>query len=329
MENDNGYNPSEEESGFRPNRWLKLNYEIYDHLTNGLLAVKHEARNPRRLLLAEAFQRGGFPIELSLSEAGRKRAHQLKADGYAFLAPYNHERFRDPIDATHAIIALGGDFVDADFSAPVAHHQNKPYINALTHMLDMDTAFLVTESTIRKNENYEKPGIGDHAREIFSRAKHHLNGEEFIVPERKELPLHFGMYESRELSVDTLRHQGVVIIAPSAERRPELGPQNKRPIEMIVREAQRVGVDKIAFLPMGLVLDPRSIPPQENDDAQEEPQEDSSGLHRKEKVVVEIIEPFTLDELKKRAAAKGINMDQQLFVELEDRIGSARQRLAA
>jgi hypothetical protein len=289
--------------------------EIFDRKNTAIRKSPSEI-SQRRHQTADIFSHI-LPSEVTLHNDALEEARQMRADGFSFIIPYAHSKMRDPVDAIRTIIDFGEFFDDAEYSGPVAYHQDTFYMKHLASRVAMDAKPIVTAHTIAKGKNFEPVPLTTKAREVFSRATHHFSGsplQELNPP--KALRLGHGQLEYNKTAAETLLHQGFVFIAPQGQRKEELGEPVGRPIEMIIREAKRTGMDmnKIAIWTMGIMA-----------------LDKDSGNHSTnhgflanigKEVAVELGVPITLAELQSIAkersldAGREINIDEQIFEEL-------------
>jgi len=270
----------------------------------------------RRHRVAEVFSHV-FPTEVTIYNNALEEARQMRENGYSFIIPYSHSEMRDPVDAIRTVIDFGRKFDNAEYTGPVAYHQNTFYMKALASLIEMNAVPIVTANTIEKGKNLEPTPFKIKIEDLFSSAIHQLPGTSTKLPlPRKELKARESLREYIHEAAVTLANQGIVFIAPQGGRNPELGQPIGRPNEMIINEAQRLGVDmdKVAFWPMGIMaVDKNTGIHNPNHGLR-------ASLGRKANINLGV--PITLSELQSDAREQSIekgrkvNIDQRIFEEL-------------
>lgn len=265
----------------------------------------------RRHRIANVAQRI-IPVALYATEGAIEAARGLREGNIPIIIAHSHSRMRDPIDAENVTVQLGEGFDDAEYAGPVSAHQwRKPYIRFLADQSTMNAYPIVTQSTIDKGKNIEKFSLPKKTEIAIRDLAEHLPGvPPYERPQPKKLSRGTGLNEYLNGSVETLKHHGIVFIAPQGERRPTLG----NPIgatEMLVRRAEKTGLkmDEVAIWPMGIMIMDEDHPDQHD-----------PNLHMLHSVgktaIVKVEAPIMASELMDQAKDQKTSLDQQIFTQL-------------
>lgn len=250
-----------------------------------------------------------FPTEVQPDEGAVDRAHELLDEGYSFIVAYNHSNKREPLDCMTTLVGLGGKFVDAEYLTPLAWHQQKIDVHALSHVTGIPLMPIVTSDTIEQGANRLTPPLRERISATIFRRE---------LPEEKILPERFGLPEYLDEGGNVLTRGGIVFVAPQGGRRDELGQPKGRAVELLIRNAKRKGMDKIAVWPMGISLQDKVV----YDDQ-------SNGLNRTKVADVKFGIPLTIEELQNQthhhneSYADNLTLDQFIFTILAEHLPPA------
>lgn len=248
----------------------------------------------KRLSLVHTLQRTAFPVETApFEDDAVEIAREMRQDGFSFIVPYSHADRRGPVDVMTTLLSFGEGFEDAEYVGPLALHQKKSYIDYLSRQADIPLMPIVTKATLEYFEKKkEHPSLLQKAARIFPAPS---------TQEQPTLRSNQGLREYMEEAGRVLAEdKGIVFVAPQGGRRPTLGEPAGRAVEMLIREAERKGTEKIAVWPLGVLLKSGDT---------------SSGLNPFRKVSVSFNAPLEVTELRERANENGQTLDKQVFTE--------------
>lgn len=238
-----------------------------------------------------------FPSEQTSNPQNIEIAREMRRNGVPMIIAYTHPDRRSSLDAIRSVVALGEGFEDAVILSPIAVHQDKRYIHAITDRTGIELMPIVTTDTIDHfNKKHEKQhSLLQKAGDIFKKGE----TEEQLPQLRQGVPA----YTDRGGEV-IANELGLVLGAFQGGRRNSLDKPAGRGVELLVRSARRKGADRLAIWPMSIL--PKGVT---------EFNEKTSGLRVARRELVEFGTPRYVEDLEAEAAANGINLDEQVFVE--------------
>lgn len=205
---------------------------------------------------------------------GLERAEELLDQGIGLLILINHFGKTDPAQVINNVVFAREKMRRKPITTPIAYHQQKPYINMLAGLTSINIKPIVTPDTIRLNQNDGlDQGTG---------LPHYIN-----------------------FSLQTLKHGGIVLLAPQAGRRERLGEPNKT-MRLFMLQAKRRGVNNFGMLFIGLGIKGTT----------DYSERSAGGLNIGKTYEINIGPTFTQEEAILDAGRQNLDLDAWVFSQL-------------
>lgn len=192
----------------------------------------------------------------------RRFVELVKDKKHAGVVAVSHRLKRDFLQIFEALWQLDDFFLNVEHIAPAGDNQWKDFLPALANYFGVTPVRTVTHHAREQGVSFERPPLLERAKTVFSYAaskvgKGDMSSEEFIQKMRGK------RRSSRELLLNYLdvattiikpggEKPGVEVLFPQAGREPSMTPFEGGPIKILVKAARRKGIDKIAFLIVGI-----------------------------------------------------------------------------
>lgn len=189
-------------------------------------------------------------------------AELVRDQGYAGVVAGNHLLKRDFIEIFKDLWLHNEFFLRVEHIVPVGDHQWKDYLPALCNYFGITPARTATHHAREAGISFERPLLLERAKTVFAYAaanvgKGEMNKKEF---KQKMQGKRRGAGEMLVNYLDTATKiidpraakPGVEVVFPQAGREASMTPFEGGPVRILVKKAKRKGIDKIAFLVVGI-----------------------------------------------------------------------------